>query len=105
MYVLLLKFQVKPENLDQFIEEILVDASTSVAKEPGCFQFDVSRDEDDPNVIYLYEVYADKAAFEAHLETPHLKRWVEVSENWYAAEQIVYKGTTIFPDDSAWKNR
>lgn len=105
MYVLLLKFQVKPENLDQFREEILVDASTSVAKEPGCYQFDVSQDESDPNVLYLYEVYADKAAFEAHLETPHLKRWLQVSKDWHAAEEIIYKASTIFPDDSQWKDR
>ena len=78
---------------------------TSVAVEPGCFQFDVSRDESDPNVVYLYEVYADKAAFETHLEMPHLKKWLTMSENWHAAGQIVYKASTICPYDSYWKNR
>ena len=44
-------------------------------------------------------------AFETHIQTPHLKKWVAMSKNWHAEPEIIYKATTIFPDDSYWKNR
>ena len=40
--------------------------------EPGCRQFDVTLDREQPNRVVLYEVYEDEAAFEVHLQMPHL---------------------------------
>ena len=45
--------------------------------EAGCRRFDVLVSEDEPDVVWLYEVYDDAAAFDAHLETPHLKKFQE----------------------------
>jgi quinol monooxygenase YgiN len=38
--------------------------------EPGCLVFDVAGPVD-PEVIYLYEIYRDDAAYEAHTQTAH----------------------------------
>jgi quinol monooxygenase YgiN len=71
-FVIVAEFEIRPEGLDRFLELAKVDASQSVAKEPGCRQFDVTVDRESHRVV-LYEVYDDEAAFEAHLQTPHLK--------------------------------
>lgn len=71
-FVIIAEFEVKPEELERFLELATVDASQSVAREPGCKQFDVTVDQAASRVV-LYEVYDDAAAFEAHLQTPHLK--------------------------------
>ena len=71
-YVIIAEFEVKPDKLEQFLELARTDASQSVAREPGCHQFDVTLDREQPNRVVLYEVYEDEAAFNAHLETPHL---------------------------------
>ena len=71
-FVIIAEFEVKPDQLEQFLELARTDASQSVAKEPGCRQFDVTLDREQPNRVVLYEVYEDAAAFDAHLETPHL---------------------------------
>jgi quinol monooxygenase YgiN len=71
-FVIIAEFEVKPEALERFLELATVDASQSVAKEPGCKQFDVTVDQAASRVV-LYEVYDDQAAFDAHLQTPHLK--------------------------------
>lgn len=70
-YVIVAEFEVKPEAIDAFIAAAIADASGSVTNEPGCRQFDVTRCNEQPNRIVLYEVYDSLAAFEAHLETPH----------------------------------
>jgi quinol monooxygenase YgiN len=71
-FVIIAEFEVKPEALERFLELATVDASQSVAREPGCRQFDVTVDQGSDRVV-LYEVYDDEAAFDVHLQTPHLK--------------------------------
>ena len=72
-FVVLARFRVKPGTRDQFVALAQTDAAASVANEPGCHRFDVLVDREDESRVVLYEIYEDKAAFDAHLETPHLK--------------------------------
>ena len=50
---------------------MLENAQRSVNDEPGCLKFDVVQDANDEDRIWLYEVYKDEAAFQAHTQTPH----------------------------------
>ena len=69
MYVLLLKTQLKPGSFGVFMDAMRANAAASVRDEPGCLTFDVMRDRSDPDLVWLYEVYVDEAAFEAHTRT------------------------------------
>lgn len=77
-FVVVPSFDVAPENLAAFLEAARADAVASVRDEPGCEQFDIVLNaEDSPRRVMFYEVYASRDAFEAHLETPHLKAFRE----------------------------
>ena len=41
--------------------------------EPGMLTYIPHRDPENPNVFFFYEQYRDKADYESHLETPHIK--------------------------------
>ena len=71
-FVLIVEFELKPEDADRFHGLIAENARASVANEPGCLQFDVVRPQDTPSRLFLYEVYADQAAFDAHIKMPHV---------------------------------
>lgn len=71
-FVLIVEFEIQPENADKFVELINENARQSVKLEPGCHQFDVVRALDDKTKIKLYEVYEDEAAFQAHIKMPHV---------------------------------
>ncbi|AZL66938.1 putative quinol monooxygenase [Pseudomonas oryziphila] len=73
MYSLFIKTRVKPGTTEAFLSAIKANAAASVATEPGCLVFDVSVDREDPQVIYLYEIYNDDAAYEAHTQTAHFR--------------------------------
>ena len=75
MLAMWVKVRVKPEARDRFLKAIEVDALGSERDEPGCFRFNVLRDQQDPNVYYFYEVYRDEAALEAHRDAPHYAVW------------------------------
>ena len=60
-------------------------------KESGNIRFDFLKAntcDDEKQVYYLYEVYADEAAAAAHKETEHYKRWRdEVADYMFAPRQ------------------
>ncbi len=103
MKVLIVQIGIKPEYRERFIESMLDDARGSVGDEPGCLRFDVIQDEKDPNTIYLYEVYKDDDAFQAHTEAPHFIKWRDMVKDWHSHDPIVFRGTNIYPPDSAWE--
>ena len=43
------------------------------ANEPGALAHVMHRGQVDPLEIYFYEVYADRAAYDAHRKAPHVK--------------------------------
>ncbi len=45
----------------------------------GCLQYDLHTDRENPRHFFLYERWRDEAAWRAHMETPHLKRFGEDS--------------------------
>ena len=76
-FVVIPEFVIKPDCIEAFLALAQDDASHSVADEPGCRQFDIVQMEGAPHQVLFYEVYDSRAAFEAHLRTPHLARFRE----------------------------
>ena len=73
MYVIIVNFEIDPEQIDAFLPLMRENASTSARDEPECRQFDVCHNPEHPGHVFLYEVYDDRASFDAHLSTPHFK--------------------------------
>ena len=63
MYGMLTRIVVKPGKRSELLEYLRWDAKVAKASEPGTWRFDVW--EAEPGVVYLYEAYKDRAAFEA----------------------------------------
>ncbi len=96
MIALVVVIEIKPGHRREFMESMLDDAQHSVTDEPGCLRFDVLEDREDSNRIFLYEVYENDAALEAHGRTPHFLRWKETVKDWFASETVVYRATPLF---------
>lgn len=75
MYVVIVDFRIKPERLEEFMPLMLENARLSRDTEPGCRVFDVCIDPKERASVFLYELYNDRAAFDAHLATAHFKRF------------------------------
>ncbi len=105
MYVIIAPIQIKEGSKDRFMEEIIEDAKGSVNDEPGCLRFDVIQDAGDPNRIWLYEVYHDEAAFQAHMQAPHFIKFRDATEDIrIEGIQGAARGSTnVWPTDAEWK--
>ena len=43
--------------------------------EPGMLMYQAHRDPENPNVFFFYEQYVDEAAYQAHVESAHMKEY------------------------------
>ena len=73
---------------DRFMELMAANAAASLRDEPGCRQFDVCVDADDPGRLMLYEVYDDEAAFAAHGASPHYQAFDKASAQLIARKDV-----------------
>jgi autoinducer 2-degrading protein len=105
MSALVVKIQMKAEFREQFLKEMRADAIGSEKNEPGCLMFNITHDKANPNILYLFEVYRDDKAVEAHKKMPHFVKWLETTKNWLAAPLEITPCTTIYPPADTWEKR
>jgi len=89
MFVITAEFRLKPDMLNAFMPLMLMQAEKSLANEPGCLVFDVCVEQnDDDDIILLYEVYQDEAAFNFHMETTHYLAFSETISDLVADKSV-----------------
>jgi quinol monooxygenase YgiN len=71
MMIRLARITVDTLYLEQYLAILSEEAEASVRLEPGVFCIYPMVVKDRPNEITILEIYADRDAYEAHLETPH----------------------------------
>ena len=97
MHMIMVRLEVKPERVDDFLKLVLFNASES-RKEPGNLRFDVVRSVDTPTRFGLYEVYRDDAAVRAHQATPHYAKWRAEVEALLVTPRVSEKFTSVSPE-------
>ncbi|MEX2598743.1 MAG: putative quinol monooxygenase [Dehalococcoidia bacterium] len=102
MYAILGTIKVKPEHLDEFVENVREHARHSV-QEPGCLRYDVLQDRDDPLTVVLYEVFRGEADLDAHRQHGYYQRWMEMSKDWRDTSSYSRRVLDhIHPPNSEW---
>ncbi|GLY17099.1 hypothetical protein Kisp01_41140 [Kineosporia sp. NBRC 101677] len=79
MIALVVSLRVRPGCREEFLTAITANAEACVADEPGCVSFDITCDREDEDHFFLYEVYRDQDAIDAHRQAPHFLAWREVA--------------------------
>jgi len=105
MKALFVTIYTKPEYRERLLQELWSDARGSELNEPGCLMFNIAQDDADPNVLRLFEVYRDEAAVDAHVATPHFKRFDEATRDWQAKPYEVLSTTVLYPLAESWSKR
>lgn len=73
MYAVVVTFQIKAEAMSAFLPLMRDNAQRSLADEAECHRFDICTDPARPNEVFLYELYTNRAGFEAHLASAHFQ--------------------------------
>ena len=75
--VRLVEIEVVPEYLEEYLAYAKEVGVTSVKVEPGVLTLFSMQTKEDPCKIYILEIYADKEAYQSHLQTAHFKKYKE----------------------------
>lgn len=87
-YAVCVTFQIRENWMEAFMPLMLGNARTSLSEEEGCLQFDVLTDPDRPNEVFLYELYSDRDAFDAHLRSGHFWAFDRAVADMIADKQV-----------------
>lgn len=78
MFGLSVRFTLKDEAAAAGFDALVAETLPHIRRsEPGTLVYAVHTVEDRPLERIFYELYADRAAFEAHEEQPHVKRFLD----------------------------
>lgn len=75
-YGFILKAKTRPEQAEAFEKLFRAYVEPSRA-EPGCIEYHMLRDKEDPTLFVFYEVWASKEALDVHSALPHMTEFFE----------------------------
>ena len=73
--VRLAELRIDPSQLEEYKAALRDEIEASIRLEPGVLTLYAVSVKGDPAQIRLFEMYLDTAAYEAHLQTPHFKKY------------------------------
>ena len=97
MHVVAVLFRLRPEHYREFVRATLGNASTSLARESGCLQFDVCEGKQGEFQVFLYEIYRTAADFDAHLVQPHFLQFNSVTSPWVIDKAVKRFALAVVP--------
>ena len=87
--VRLAQIEVYPEKLTQYLSFAKEVGTVSMSTEPGVIGLFSMQDKANPCKVYILEVYADHAAYQAHLQTAHFKKYKEGTAQMVRSLQLI----------------
>lgn len=70
------ELDIDPAQRAGFISAVREEMEEAVRVEPGVLAIYAVAEKDDPSRLRFFEIYANEAAYRAHLESPHFKKYV-----------------------------
>jgi quinol monooxygenase YgiN len=87
--VRLAKIQVDPSQLEQYNTALKAQMATAVRLEPGVITYYAVAEKSNPSHITILEIYADTAAYKAHIETAHFKKYKETVQHMVKSLELI----------------
>ena len=87
--VRLAKIKVHPSQLEKYNVALKEQMTTAVRVEPGVLTYYAVADKRDPSSITILEIYADTSAYNAHIQTPHFKKYKETVKDMVKSLELV----------------
>jgi quinol monooxygenase YgiN len=75
MMVRLSEIEIAPEYLEEYLQILKKESAASVRLEPGVISIFPMSQREQPTQVRILEIYADRAAYESHLQTQHFQEY------------------------------
>ncbi len=83
------ELEIDPAQLEAYLALLTEEIEASVAKEPGVMMLHAVSVKDAPEKVRILEVYANRQAYEAHIQTPHFLKYKTLTAGMVRALNLV----------------
>jgi (4S)-4-hydroxy-5-phosphonooxypentane-2,3-dione isomerase len=88
LYINAVDIDVVPGQIENYLAALKENGAAAVQGEPGCREFNITVSQKDPNHVFIFEVYDSAAAFDAHRQTDHFKKYAASTKDLVAKREV-----------------
>jgi quinol monooxygenase YgiN len=86
--------RARPDKIEE-AKSFLLSLIDPTRAEPGCIDYDMHQDDEDPTKFVFYENWTSRDELEKHMQTPHLTEMGHRKGDFLAAEPEVHFLTMV----------
>jgi quinol monooxygenase YgiN len=83
------ELEIDPAQLAAYTAFLTEEVAAALALEPGVLMLHAVSLKETPHHIRLLEVYADRAAYDAHIQTPHFLKYKSATASMVTALRLL----------------
>ena len=88
-FVRIAELEIDPAQLAAYEAAVKEEMEISVRTEPGVLVIYAVAETDNPSRLRFFEMYADEAAYEAHIESAHFRKYFETTKGMIVSRRLI----------------
>ena len=88
-FVRIAELEIDPTQLDGYRAAVKEEMETSIRVEPGVLAIYAVAEKDAPTKLTFFEIYADEAAYRAHIASPHFRKYFETTKDMITSRRLI----------------
>ncbi len=89
LVVRIAKLQIDSSQLEKYKSALKEHAETAVRVEPGVLTLYAVYEKNNPTHVTVFEIYANEAAYKAHLQTPHFLKYKASTKDMVKSLELI----------------
>jgi uncharacterized protein (DUF1330 family)/quinol monooxygenase YgiN len=83
------ELEIHPTQLERYLTIVKEEIETSVRVEPGVLAIHAVAERDSPHRLRFFEIYADEAAYQSHIQSPHFRSYFVSTQSMIASRTLI----------------
>ena len=83
------ELDIDPAQLDSYTAAVKEEIEASVRLEPGVLAIYAVAEKGNPSKLRFFEIYADEAAYRAHIASPHFRKYFETTKDMIRSKRLI----------------
>jgi quinol monooxygenase YgiN len=88
-FVRIAELEIDPALLETYKAAVKEEMETSVRVEPGVLAIYAVAEKNNSSKLKFFEMYADEAAYYAHIESAHFKKYVKTTKDMITSRRLI----------------
>ena len=88
-FVRIAELEIDPAQLESYKAAVKEEMETSVRVEPGVLAIYAVAEKNNSSKLRFFEMYADEAAYNAHIESAHFKKYVKTTKDMITSRRLI----------------